>query len=121
MKTLMWLGDSLANLKSFPAPVQDVIGYGLYIAQSGDLPRNGKPLHGLGSGVMEIASSDASGTFRAVYTVSIGDSIYVVHAFQKKSKAGIATPKTELELIRQRLKMLRIEVKDAEENSGKTA
>ena len=117
MKSLTWLGDALANLRSFPAPVQDDIGYGLYVAQSGEVPRNGKPLHGLGGGVMEIASNDSSGTYRAVYTVSIGDSIYVVHAFQKKSKAGIATPKAEIELIRQRLKRLRIEVKDAEENS----
>ena len=52
-------------------------------------------------------------TFRAVYTVSIGDSIYVIHAFQKKSKAGIATPKSEMDLIRQRLKLLRSEVKNA--------
>jgi predicted XRE-type DNA-binding protein len=60
---------------------------------------------------MEIAVHDASGAFRTVYTVSIGDSIYVIHAFQKKAKAGIATPKSEMDLIRQRLKLLRIEVK----------
>src|SRR5260370_31144990 len=58
-----------------------------------------------------------SGTYRAIYTVSIGESIYVIHAFQKKSKAGIATPKTEMELIRQRLKQLRNEVKSAEKRS----
>ena len=63
---------------------------------------------------MEIAAYDASGTYRAIYTVSIGQSIYVLHAFQKKSKAGIATPKAEMELIRQRLKQLRSEVKNAE-------
>ena len=69
-----------------------------------------KRLHGLGSGVMEVAVNDASGTCHAVYTVSIGDSIYVVDAFQKKSKSGIATPKPEIELVRQRLKQLRSEV-----------
>jgi phage-related protein len=74
-----------------------------------------KPLHGLGGPVMEIAAYDASGPYRAVYTVSIGESIYVIHAFQKKSKAGIATPRSEMELIRQRLKQLRSEVKNAEE------
>lgn len=63
---------------------------------------------------MEIVSNDASGTYRAVYTVSIGDSIYVVHAFQKKSKAGIETPRTEIELVRQRLRQLRQEVKSAQ-------
>jgi phage-related protein len=77
-----------------------------------------KPLHGLGSGVMEIAANDERGTWRAVYTVSIGDSIYVVHAFQKKSKVGIATPKSEMELIRQRLKQLRSEVRNAEKKSS---
>ena len=62
---------------------------------------------------MEIAAYDASGTYRAVYTGSIGESIYVIHAFQKKSKAGIATPKADMDLIRQRLKQLRSEVKNA--------
>src|ERR1039457_5121178 len=73
-----------------------------------------KRLHGLGGQVMEIVACDASGTYRAIYTVSIGESIYVLHAFQKKSKAGIATPKSEMELIRLRLKQLRSEVKNAE-------
>lgn len=66
---------------------------------------------------MEIAADDASGTYRAVYTVSIGESIYVIPALRKKSKAGIATPKPEMELIRQRLKQLRSEVKNAEKRS----
>jgi phage-related protein len=68
----------------------------------------------LASQVMEIVAYDASGTYRAIYTVSIGESTYVVHAFQKKSKAGIATPKPEMDLIRQRLKQLRSGVKNAE-------
>ena len=76
-----------------------------------------KPLHGFGGQVMEIAALDASGTYRAVYTVSIGQSIYVVHAFQTKSKSGIATPKSEMELIRQRLKQLRGKVKNAEKRN----
>ena len=63
---------------------------------------------------MEIAAYDASGTYRAIYTVSIGESIYVIHAFQKKSRVGIATPKSEMDLIRQRLKELRSEVKNVE-------
>ena len=67
---------------------------------------------------MEIAAYDASGTYRAVYTVSIGDSIYVIHAFQKKSKAGIATPKSEIELVRRRIKQLKRELKNAEKRSS---
>jgi phage-related protein len=115
MKGLTWLADSRSRVKSFPAGVQDDIGYALYAAQLGERSPKAKPLHGLGGQVMEIAAYDASGTYRAIYTVSIGESIYVIHAFQKKSKAGIATPKPEMELIRQRLKQLRSEVKNAEE------
>jgi phage-related protein len=67
---------------------------------------------------MEIAVNDEGGTWRTVYTVSIGDSIYVIHAFQKKSKSGIATPKPEIELIRQRLKQLRSEVRNVEKKNS---
>jgi len=118
MKKLVWLADSRANVKSFPAGVQDDFGYALYAAQLGEMSPKAKPLHGLGSGVMEIAANDESGTWRAVYTVSIGGSIYVVHAFQKKSKAGIATPKSEVEIVRQRLKQLRSEVRNAEKKNS---
>jgi phage-related protein len=117
MKKLAWLADSRANVKSFPAGVQDDIGYALYAVQLGEMSPKAKPLHGMGSGVMEIAVNDEGGTWRAVYTVSIGDSIYVVHAFQKKSKSGIATPKSEIALIRQRLKQLRSEVRNVQKNS----
>ncbi len=72
----------------------------------GETSPKAKPLHGLGSGVMEIAATERGGTWRAIYTVSIGDSIYVIHAFQKKSRTGIATPRSEIELIRQRLKLV---------------
>ncbi len=114
MKKLTWLADSRSNVKSFPAGVQDDIGYALYAAQLGEMSAKAKPLHGLGGGVMEIAAHDTSGTYRAVYSVSIGDSIYVIHAFQKKSKSGIATPKFGMEPVRQRLKQLRGEVKSSE-------
>ena len=115
MKDLEWLADSRSNVRSFPAAVQDDIGYALYLAQLGKRGANAKPMQGFGGGVMEVAAYDSSGTYRAVYTVSIGDSIYVVHAFQKKSRSGIATPKSEIELIRRRVKQLRSEVKNVEE------
>ena len=118
MKKLTWLADSRSKLKAFPAGVRDDVGYALYAAQVGEMSANAKPLHGLGGGVMEIAAQDPSGTYRAVYTVSIGESIYVIHAFQKKSKSGIATPQPEIELVRQRLKQLRSEVKNAEEKGS---
>jgi phage-related protein len=113
LKKLTWFADSRSNVKSFPEAIQDDIGYAL-VAQLGEMNTAAKPLHGFGSGVMEIAAHDASGTYRAVYTVSIGDSIYVIHAFQKKSKAGIATPKSEIDLVRRRLKLLHSEVRYVE-------
>ena len=118
MKKLTWLADSRSNVKSFPAGVQDDIGYALYAAQLGERSVKAKPLHGLGSQVMEIVAYDASGTYRAVYTVSIGESIYVIQAFQKKSTAGIVTPKPEMDLIRQRLRQLRSEVKNAKKRGA---
>ncbi len=104
--------------KGISRNVQDNIGYALYVAQLGRMSSNAKSLQGLGAGVMEIAANDASGTYRAVYTVSIGESIYVLRAFQKKSKSGIATPMAEIDVVRQRLKQLRIEVKNAEEKKS---
>ena len=68
--------------------------------------------------MMEIVADDISGTYRAVYAVSIGESIYVIHAFQKKSKTGIATPQSEMELVRQRIRQLRNELKNAEKRSS---
>jgi phage-related protein len=117
MKNLTWLADSRFTVKSFPAGVQDDIGYALYAAQLGEQSVKAKPLHGFGGHVMEIAVYDATGTYRAVYTVSIGESIYVIHAFQKKSKSGIATPKPEMDLIRQRLKRLKSELNNAKKRS----
>lgn len=90
----------------------------MYVAQLGEVSPKAKPLHGVGGGVMEIAANDESGTYRAVYTVSIGDTIYVIHAFQKKSKTGIATPKPDMELVRQRLRELRRQVKNAEKKNS---
>lgn len=85
-----------------PEAVQDEIGYGLYQAQCGFFPDSAKPLKGL-SGVMEIVCNYDKNTFRAVYAAKVGNKIYVLHTFQKKSKTGIKTPMADLELIRQRL------------------
>ena len=101
-KPLDWVGSSHEDLKEFPADVQDEMGYALYIAQIGDKHPKAKPLKGF-SGVMEIRSNYASDTYRAVYTTKVGDKIYVLHAFQKKSKKGIQTPKKEINLIKRRL------------------
>ena len=81
-----------------------VVGYALYQAQVGLRHRDVKPLRGLGSNVLEVVSRHDGDAFRAVYTVRFRSAVYVLHAFQKKAKQGIATPKPEIDLIRRRLK-----------------
>jgi phage-related protein len=80
------------------------MGYAIYLAQCGQRHVAAKPMKGLGAGVLEVVSDHRGGTFRSVYTVRFADRVFVLHAFQKKSKSGIATPKVDIELIRQRLK-----------------
>lgn len=114
LKPVVWIGDSLRVLKTFPAAVQDEVGYALYLAQRGEKHVSAKPLKGVGPGVLEVVSGHGRDTFRAVYTVRLADRVYVLHAFQKKSKRGIATPLLEIELIKRRLK-LALEISEARE------
>jgi len=102
-KPVIWMGDSLARLRTFPSTVQDEIGYALYLAQVGGKHVSAKPLRGLGSGVLEVVSDHRGDTFRAVYTVRFQDRLYVLHAFQKKSKRGVATPRPDIDLLKRRL------------------
>jgi len=105
IKPLIWMGSSKKDLLALPDEVVDVFGYGLYMAQIGLKHPDAKPLSGFGSaGVLEIVDDWRGDTYRAVYTVRIKSAIYVLHVFQKKSRQGIATPKADLELIRERLK-----------------
>ena len=104
MKEVVWVGSSLEDLCEFPDDVQDEIGYALYQAQIGLKARNAKPLTGIESGIMEIVSDYDKNAYRAVYAVKIGEVIYVLHCFQKKSTKGISTPKKDINLIEQRLK-----------------
>ena len=99
-----WVGSSKADLRSFPASVQDRVGFALYQAQLGLKHRDAKPLKGLGANILAIAARQDGDTYRAVYTVQFEAAVYVLHAFQKKAKRGIATPKQEIDLIRRRLK-----------------
>ena len=103
LKPVVWLGDSLRELRTFPATVQDEMGYAIYLAQCGQKHVSAKPLKG-SSSVLEVVSDHRGDTFRAVYTVRFADRVFVLHAFQKKSKSGIATPKADIDLIKQRLK-----------------
>ena len=103
-KPVVWVGSSRRDLKAFPKPVRFDIGQALYTAQLGETDPVAKPLKGFGgANVMEIIDRYDTNTYRAVYTVQFAEVIYVLHAFQKKSKRGIATPQKDLDLIRSRL------------------
>ena len=108
LKTVEWVGNCLEALKAFPEDVQQGMGYALYLAQCGEKHPSAKPLKGFkGAGVLEVVDAFDGDTYRAVYTVKFAGVVYVLHAFQKKAKQGIATPKQEIELIEARLKRAR--------------
>lgn len=105
-KPLFWMGSSKKDLKSFPRPVQKRCGFALRHAQSGTKHPDAKPLKGFkGAGVLEVLEDHEGSTYRAVYTVRFAKAVYMLHAFQKKSKKGIKTPKHEIELVAKRLQM----------------
>jgi phage-related protein len=107
-KPMRWVGSSKEDLSDFPKKVKGRAGSALWQAQIGRKAPYAKPLKNYGgASVLEIVDDFDGRTFRAVYTVRFAKAIYVLHAFQKKSKHGIATPKTELDLIDQRLKRAR--------------
>jgi phage-related protein len=104
-KPLVWIGSSKEDLLEFPDEVKQLVGYALYVAQQGGKHPDAKPLAGFGgAGTLEVVSDHRGDTFRTVYTVRLVGRIYVLHAFQKKSKVGIKTPKAEIELVKARLK-----------------
>lgn len=104
-KPVRWVGSSKQDLSDFPEEVRRRVGGDLWEAQVGRKVPYAKPLKGFGdASVLEIADDFDGDTFRAVYTVRFTKAVYVLHAFQKKSKRGAATPKVELDLIDKRLK-----------------
>jgi phage-related protein len=105
MKPLGWVGSAKEDLLAFPEEAVREIGHALYVAQLGGRHRSAKPLQGFGgAGVLEIVEDHDGAAYRAVYTVRFAEVIYVLHAFQKKSKKGVATPQQEIEKVRARLK-----------------
>ncbi len=102
MRDLFWVGDSKKRLLEFPTDVRKRIGYALEEVQAGETPNRTKPLRGF-SGVYEIVRDYVGDTYRAVYVLNLGELVYVLHCFQKKSTRGIKTPKKEIDLIRRRL------------------
>lgn len=103
-KPLHWVASAKKDYQSFPVEVQADMGYALGLAQLGAKHPNAKPWKGEGPGVLEIVEDHRGDTFRAVYTVRFAQVVYVLHAFQKKSKTGIKTPQEDVKLIGERLK-----------------
>lgn len=105
MKSLVWVGSSRKDFNGFPVEVKSEMGYALFQAQMGGRYRKAKIFKGAGdAGIVEVVDDFRGDTFRTIYTVRFESAVYVLHAFQKKSKQGIATPKGDLNLIEQRLK-----------------
>ena len=116
MRRLEWIGSTKKDLLALPEEVVDVFGYALYLAQTGRKHDQAKPLRGFGSaGVLEVVEDRRGDTYRAVYTVQFAVRVFVLHVFQKKSKSGIATPKPDLDLIRNRLKVAARRAKELED------
>ena len=105
-KPLAWLGSSKKDLMALPRGVRKFFGHALDFAQRGEQHNAAKVLKGFGGGgVLEIVANDQGGTYRTVYTVKFREAVFVLHVFRKKSKSGIATPKPDMEIIRERLKV----------------
>jgi len=109
LKPVVWIGSSRNDLKDLSSEVQLKLGYALYLSQIGETSPKARVMHGNLRDVTEIETEDSSGTYRLMYTVKLGDIVYVLHAFQKKSKSGVSTPQSVLELIEHRLKKARLE------------
>jgi phage-related protein len=103
-KPLFWIASCKKDLLAFPPDVVDVVGYALDLAQRGGKHPDAKPMKGYGSGVLEMVEDFDGETYRAAYTVKFEGAVFALHAFQKKSKKGDETPKTELDKIKARLK-----------------
>ncbi|HEX5279690.1 MAG TPA: type II toxin-antitoxin system RelE/ParE family toxin [Micropepsaceae bacterium] len=106
LKPVEWVGSTYREFISFPEAVQQEMGYALYLAQTGRRHVSAKPMKGFGgAGVVELVEDDRHGTYRAVYTVKFDSAVYVLHAFQKKSRKGIKTPREEIDIVQRRLKL----------------
>jgi len=106
-RPVSWIAAALREFETFPEGVRSICLSALTIAAEGGKADVAKPLHGMGTGVFEIGLPCRSDAFRVIYAVKVGEEIWVVHVFQKKSTQGIKTPKREVDLIRNRLKRLK--------------
>ena len=103
-KPMFFVVDAVRDdLMAVPLSVRQEFGHALYVVQTGGTPATAKPLHGFGSGVLEIVENQDGDTYRAIYTVRFEEAIYVLHVFKKKSNSGIKTPQRELDTLKVRL------------------
>ncbi|HEU5232238.1 MAG TPA: type II toxin-antitoxin system RelE/ParE family toxin [Terriglobales bacterium] len=116
LKPLVWIGDTLREVRKFPKGVKRTVGRALALAQMGAKHPASKPWKGEGPGVFEIVEDDQGSTYRALYTVRFADVIYALYAFQKKSKKGIRTPQQDVENVHKRLQIAQ---QHYEESHGK--
>ncbi len=105
LKPVEWVGSSLEDLRALPGQVRDLVGYALFVAQSGTSHPAAKPLKGELRGMVEIVDDWDRNTYRAVYTAKLAGVIYVLHVFQKKATQGITTPRHVIELIKDRYRL----------------
>jgi len=106
-RPISWIKAARKDFEKFPAEAQELLRSALVLASEGGKAEIAKPLIGLGSSVLEIALPYRGNAFRVVYALQLEESIWVIHAFQKKSTQGIKTPKHEIDLIQDRLKRIK--------------
>jgi phage-related protein len=106
-RNVSWIKAARKDFEDFPEDVQSDVFHALSVAAEGGKSDKAKPFKGVDGGVFEIALKHRGDAFRAIYVLKIDADIWVVHAFQKKSKSGIKTPQMEVDLIRERVKRLK--------------
>ena len=106
-RDISWLKGALKDFRAFPLPAQQKAARGLTQIAEGDTPEIAKPMTGLGAGVWELAIKQSGDAFRVIYALRLDDDVWVVHAFQKKSISGVATPKHEIDVVLERIKRLK--------------
>jgi phage-related protein len=104
LRPVLWIASSKRDYRTFPLQVQEHLGFELYLVQTGQHPPSAKAMKGLRSGTIELVEDFHGDTYRAVYTVRFKEAVYVLHAFKKKSKRGIKTPKGDIDLVKRRLR-----------------
>jgi len=106
-RRISWIKAARKAFERFPAQAQLEIQRALTVAAEGRKADMAKPMKGLGTGVYEIVLRFRTDAYRTVYLVNLGEAVWVIHAFQKKSRTGIKTPHHEIDVVRERIKRLK--------------